>query len=93
MKNFNISVRLDKKTNTVLRDKAALSNISLSDYVRSLILDNTSSTIDEYTDKHSKVGDKELASIICRMYILLTEKNLDSEPLTNEVHKICQLLK
>ena len=93
MKNYNISIRLDNETNTVLRNKAALNNMSLSDYVRSLILNRTSLSIDIDTNKQSKVTDKELASIICRMYILLTENNLDSEPLTNEVHKICQLLK
>ena len=79
-----ISCKLNPEEYSMLVSKAADLHMSASQYIRSLIAG----------DSQTKENlNPEIASAICRIYLLLEEKGLEREPVSQEVRKLCQLLK
>lgn len=79
-----ISFKLNPKEYSTLVSNAANLHMSTSQYIRSLITG----------DSQNKGNyDPEIASAICKIYLLLEEQGLEKESISQEVYKLCQLLK
>lgn len=81
-KSIPISLRLSQDEYSLLEFNASHAGMTNSQYIRSLISGSVPS---------SKNILPEVASVLCRVYILLEEKGLETEKVSREVQKLCQL--
>lgn len=79
-RNKTLSIRLTEKEYKILKEISTAYGMSNGEYIRSLIRYNLP---DYRMDK--------IAPVICQIYIRLQELGLDSEDITMEVAKLCQM--
>ncbi len=82
MKSKSITIRLSNEEYNILNNINSLYHISHSEYIRKLI--NNSLPTNMY--------NQEIPTILGKIYIRLTELGLQDEEITQEVHKLCQML-
>ena len=84
MRNHTITLRLSNEEYHKLEHDACHSQMTTSQYIRALI-----SNITPKQNNHQQ----EIATQICKLYIILTEKGIDpNDPLMKEMNRLCQIL-
>ena len=85
MKNKNkpISLRLNEKEYNILSTNSNNLHMTNSEYIRSLIANAV-----PVTENHNQ----EIASIMCKIHVRLSELGLEDEEIAKEVHRICLML-
>lgn len=78
-----ISVRLDKDEINRLRNNSKNLKMTDSEYIRSLINNSLPPANDHR---------QEICTTLCKIYCLLCEQGLETEQVTKEVHRLCQIL-
>lgn len=82
-KDKTISLRLSNKEYTILESNSSNLNMSMSNYLRSII-NNTLPTEVNYR--------QNIAPILCKIQIRLCELGLEDEQITREVNQLCRML-
>ena len=85
MKNKNkpISLRLNGELYNIISINSNNLHMTNSEYIRSLIANAV-----PVTEKHNQ----EIASVLCKIHIRLSELDLEDEEIAKEVHHICLML-
>lgn len=85
MKNRNktVSLRLNEEEYNALDISSNNLHMTISQYLRSMI-NNTTPAMENH--------NQEIATMICKLYIRLNELGLENEEITDEVHRLCQML-
>ena len=82
-KNKSISLRLNEELYNMVNTNSNNLHMTESEYIRSLI-----SNAAPVTENHNQ----EIAAILCKIHIRLSELALEDEEITKEVHRICRML-
>lgn len=83
MKKKTISIRLDSNEYSILSNNSKNHNMNNSKYIRSLILGAPLTA-----ENHNQ----EIATVLCKLHVRLTELGLNNEEIAQEVQKLCQML-
>lgn len=83
-KNNVVTIRLSSDEKAKLDIDASKSSMTSSQYIRTLIMN---------TEITNNCHQQEVASMLCKIYIMLSEKNIPTdETLMKELHLLCQTL-
>lgn len=82
-KDKTISLRLSNKEYTILESNSNKLNMSNSNYLRSLISNALPAEVNYR---------QNIAPIMCKIQIRLTELGLEDEEITKEVNQLCRML-
>lgn len=82
-KNKTISLRLSKEEYTILESNSNNLNMTVSNYIRSIISNTTPNNVDYR---------QTIVPVICKIQIRLTELGLEDEAITKEVNQLCRML-
>ena len=83
MKDVTTTVRLSVAERNKLKQDAACAKMSSSEYIRNLINNNT---------PKNDCNKQEIATMLCKLYISLTEQNFKDDDIMKEIHALCQTL-
>lgn len=82
-KDKTISLRLSNKEYSILESNSKKLNMSFSNYVRSAIMNSLPAEVNYR---------QNIAPILCKIQIRLTELGLEDEEITKEVNQLCRML-
>lgn len=82
-KTKSITLRLNNREYTIASNNSKNCNMSISQYIRSLINGNVLS---------EKNNNPEILRLICRLHIFFQEKGLEDEEIEKEIDRLCQML-
>lgn len=78
-----ITIRLSSEEKKKLETDAEMVNMKSSQYVRDLILKK---------EIRGNSRQPEIATLLCRIYIMLGERDISDDALMKELHELCQTL-
>lgn len=82
-KTNSVSLRLSEAEYAQLTAESNSHGMTNSNYIRHLICNDLPA---------DNCPRKEIASLLCNIYIKLSEQGLDSQTIEKEVHRLCQIL-
>lgn len=82
-KSISVSLRLSEAEYSKLTSESKSHGMTNSNYIRHLISNDLPT---------GNCPRKEIAALLCDLYIKLTEQGLDSKTIEKEVHRLCQIL-
>lgn len=82
-KKNSITIRLNNNELGIVNINSQNLNLSKSEYIRSLITERKQVEVDYRQD---------IVPVLCNIYIKLQKLGLDDTEITEEVHKLCQML-
>lgn len=82
-KNNVITIRLSSEEKKKLETDAEMVNMKSSQYVRDLILKK---------EIRGNCRQPKIATLLCRIYIMLGERDISDDALMKELHELCQTL-
>lgn len=82
-KTNSITLRLDNDEYTYLLNNCKYSNMTISQYIRSLIMENV------ITDNRNNA---EIMRLICNIHILLQDMGVENNEIKKEIRNLCQML-
>lgn len=78
-----VTLRLNNDEYTYLLNNCQYSNMTISQYIRSLIMENV------ITDNRNNA---EIMRLICNIHILLQDMGVENNEIEKEIRNICQML-
>ncbi len=82
-KSISVSLRLSEAEYTKLISESKSHRMTNSNYIRHLICNDLPT---------ANCPRKEIASLLCDLYIKLSEQGLDSKAIAEEAKRLCQIL-
>lgn len=82
-KSKTLSIRINKEIYQLLSNNSKNNNMSVSDYVRSIL---------EGVTPNDKNYNPQIVSLLSRLYIRLSELGISEEEIAKEVYALCQIL-
>lgn len=84
MRSHTITLRLSNEEHSKLENDASSVQMTTSQYIRALISNNV---------PKQNYHQREIATQICKLYIMLKEKGIDPDDfLMEEINRLCQIL-